>query len=128
MTFSTISAPSVPPTTTLCRLAFSLRTPPAGPTPVLLGLRSTVRPLSSVAVGPCIVAEDGKLVVPSVEDKFEAYVECCWKPPKRRKATRTSGKGSGIIYWRGMSCVELDAALSRAGLMKPRLEVLVGLS
>lgn len=133
VTFSTISAPSVLLSTiTLCGLPFFLRTPPAEPTPVLLGLRRAVKSLSSVAVGPRTAAEEGRLVVLSVEDNSEAYAGVLVETIKKMEGDADFRQRLvdevGVRGWRrGMFCVELEAALYKAGLMK-RWEVLVGVS
>ena len=133
MTFSTISAPLVLLSTiTLCGLPFFLRTPPAEPTPVLLGLRRAIKSLSSVAVGPRNAAEEGRLVVLSVEDSSEAYAGVLVETIKQMEGDADFRQRLvdevGVRGWRrGMFCVELEAALYKAGLMK-RWEVLVGVS
>ena len=133
MTFSTISAPLVLLSTiTLCGLPFLLRTPQAEPTPVLLGLRRAVKSLSSVAVGSRTAAEEGRLAVLSVEDSSETYAGLLVETIKRMEGDADFRQRLvdevGVRGWRrGMFCVELEAALYKAGLMK-RWEVLVGVS
>ena len=133
VTFSTISAPSVLLSTiTLCGLPFFLRTPPAEPTPVLLGLRRVVKTLSSITVGPCTTAEEGRLVVLSVEDKSETYANLLVETIKQMEEDTDSRQRLvdelGVRGWRRqMLCVELEAALYKAGLMK-RWGVLVSVS
>ena len=124
VTFSTISAPSVLLSTiTLCGLPLFLRTPPAEPTPVLLGLRRVVKTLSSITVGPCTTAEEGRLVVLSVEDKSETYANLLVETIKQMEEDTDSRQRLvdelGVRGWRRqMLCVELEAALYKAGLMK----------
>jgi len=74
--FSTIiiSAPLILLSTiTLCGLPLFLRTTPTEPTPILLDLRRAVKSLSSVRVGSRTAAEEGRIVVISVEDTSETY-------------------------------------------------------
>ena len=128
MTFSTISAPSVLLSiTTLCGPPFFLRTLQAGPTLVPLGLRRVVKALSSVTVGP----EERRLVVLSVEDKSETYANGLAETIKQMEDTDLRQGLADRLGVRGqrrlMLCVELEAALYKAGFMK-RWEVLVGVS
>lgn len=133
MTFSAISAPSVLLSTiTLCGLPFFLRTPPAEPTPVLLGLRRAVKSLSSVSVRPCAAAEEGRFVVISIEDNSKTYAGALVETIKQMEGDADFRQRlvdeSGVRGWRrGMFCLELEAALYKAGLMK-RWEVLVSVS
>ena len=133
ISFSTISAPSVLLSTiTLCGLPFLLRVPIGEPTPVLLGLRHAVKSLSSVGVGPRTVTEEGRLVVISVEDASEVYASALVEAIKRMEGHADFRQRLvdelGVRGWRRhMFCVELEAALYRAGLMK-RWEVLVDVS
>jgi hypothetical protein len=131
VTFSTISVPFVLLSTmTLCGLPFFLRVPPTEPTPVLLGLRRVVKSLGSVSVGSHTVAEEGRLMVTSVDETSETYAGVLSETIKRME-----GDGDyrqrlvdqfGIRGWkRETFCLELEAALYRAGLMK-RWEVSVG--
>ena len=128
VTFSTISAPLVLSTVTLCGLPFFLRLPPTEPTPVLLSLRRAVKTLSSVGTS----TENGRLVVTSIEDTSEAYAGVLSEIIKRMEGDNDYRQKSvdelGVQGWkREMFCLELEAALYKAGLMK-RWEVLVGLS
>jgi hypothetical protein len=133
VTFSTISAPLVLlSTVTLCGLPFFLRAPSTEPSPVLLGLRRVIKSLSSVSVGSRTPTEEGRLVVTSIEDTSEAYAGAL-----SEIITRMEGDSDyrqklvdqlGVRGWRReMFCLELEAALYRAGLMK-RWEVFVGVS
>ena len=131
MTFSTISAPLILLSTiTLCGLPFFLRTPPTEPTQILLGLRRAVKSLSSVRVGSRAAAEEGRLVVISVEDTSETYAGLLMETVKQMEDDADFRQRSvdelGVKGWRrGMFCLELEAALYKAGLMK-RWEVSVG--
>ena len=133
VTFSTISAPLVLLSTiTLCGLPFFLRTPPAEPTPVLLGLRRVVKSLSSVSIGLGTTAEEGKLMVKSVEDTSETYAGMLLETIRQMEDDTDLRQSLvdelGVRGWRrGMFCLELEAALYKAGLMK-RWEVLVRVS
>ena len=76
--------------------------------------------------------ENGRLVVTSVEDTSEAYAGVLSEIIKRMEDDNDYRQKSvdelGVQGWRReMFCLELEAALYRAGLMK-RWEVLVGLS
>ena len=133
VTFSTISAPSVILSTiTLCGLPFFLRTPPAEPTPVLLSLRRAIKSLSSVSVGPRTAAGNGGLVVISVEDNSDAHIRVLMETIKQREHDVVFRQRLvdelGVRGWRGgMFCLELEAALYKAGLVK-HWEILVGVS
>ena len=133
VTFSTISAPSILLSTiTLCGLPFFLRTPPVEPTPVLLSLRRAIKSLSSATVDPRTAAEEGKLVVLSIEDKSETYAGALVETIKQMESDADLRQRLvdelGVRGWRrAMFCVELEAALYKAGLMK-HWEVLVGVS
>jgi hypothetical protein len=133
VTFSTISAPSVLLSTiTLCGLPFFLRTPLREPTAILLSLRRAVKSLSSVSVGSRTATEGGRLVVLSVEDTSETYAGVLMETIKQMEGDADFRQKLvdelGVKGWRrGMFCVELEAALYKAGLMK-RWEVLVGVS
>jgi len=130
VTFSTISAPWILLSTiTLCGLPFFLRAPLGEPTPVLLGLRRAVKSLSSVDVGPRTAAEEGRLVVKSVEDTSDTYAGVLVERIKQMEDNADFRQRLvdelGVRAWRReMFCLELEAALYKAGLMK-RWEVLV---
>lgn len=131
--FSTITAPLVLlSTVTLCGLPFFLRVPPTEPTPVLLSLRRAVKTLSSVSVGPRTPMEEGRLVVTSVEDTSEAYAGVLSETIRHMEGDSDYRQKSvdrfGFRGWRReMLCLELEAALYRAGLMK-RWEVFVAVA
>lgn len=133
VTFSTISLPSVSLSTiTLCGLPFFLRIPLGEPTPILLSLRHAVKSLSSSGVGPRATAGEGRLVVMSVDDTSGTYANALAETIKHMEGDADFRQRlvdeSGVKGWRrGMFCVELEAALYKAGLMK-RWEVLVGVS
>ena len=133
VTFSTISAPLVLlSTVTLCGLPFFLRVPLGEPTPILLSLRRAVKSLSSVDIGPRTTKEEGRLVVASVEDTSEMYAGALVEAIKRMEDDADFRQRLvdelGVEGWRReMFCIELEAALYKAGLMK-RWEVLVGVS
>jgi len=133
VTFSTISAPSISLSTiTLCGLPFFLRVPLGEPTPVLLGLRRAVKSLSSSGVSPGAAAGEGRLVVTSVEDTSERFATALTETIKHMEGDADFRQRMvdelGIKGWRrGLFCIELEAALYKAGLMK-RWEVLVGVS
>jgi hypothetical protein len=133
VTFSTISAPLVLlSTVTLCGLPFFLRVPPTEPTPVLVGLRRAIKTLSSVGAGSRTSVENGRLVVTSIEDTSTAYAGVLSETIKRMEGDNDYRQKSvdelGVQGWRReMFCLELEAALYRAGLMK-RWEVLVCVS
>jgi len=133
VTFSTISAPSISLSTiALCGLPFLLRLPLGEPTPILLGLRRAVKSLSSSSVGPRAAAGEGRLVVTSVEDTSKAYAGTLAETIQRMESDADFRQKLvdelGVKGWRrGMFCIELEAALYKAGLMK-RWEVLVGVS
>ena len=122
VTFSTISAPLVLlSTTTLCGLPFFLSTPPAEPTPVLHGLRRAVKSMNSVAIGPRTAREEGRLAVVPVEDSSETYAGVLVETIKRMEGDADFWQRLvdevGVGGWRrGMLCVELEAALYKAGL------------
>ena len=102
------------------------------PTPVSLSLRRAVKSLSSVSVGPRTAAEKGRLVVISVEDNSEAYAAVLMETIKQMEGEMEFRQRlvdeMGVRGWRnGMFCLELKAALYKAGLMK-HWEVLVGVS
>jgi len=129
VTFSTISAPLISLSTiALCGLPFFLRVPLEEPTPILLGLRRAVKSLSSSGAA----AGEGRLVVMAVEDTSETYASALAETVERMESDgdfrqRLVDKW-GVKGWRGgMLCIELEAALYKAGLMK-RWEVLVGVS
>lgn len=130
VTLSTISAPLVPLSTfTLCGLPFFLRVPPTEPTPVLLGLRRVIKSLNFVSVN---TRAPGRLVVTSIEDTSETYAGALSDTIKRMEGDSNYRQELvdrlGVKGWRReMFCLELEAALYRAGLMK-RCEVLVGVS
>ena len=118
--FSTTSAPLVLLSTiTLCGLPFFLCTP-VEPTPVLLGLRRAVKSLSSVTIGPRTAAEEGRLAVVSVEDSSETYAGVLVETIKRMGGDADFRQRLidevGVRGWRGMFCVELEAAPYKAGL------------
>jgi len=131
VTFSTISAPSISLSTiTLCGLPFILRVPLGEPTPILLGLRRAVKSLSSAGIGR--TTGEGRLVVMSVEDTSKRYASALAETIKHMESDadfrQTLVDDLGVKGWRmGMFCIELEAALYKAGLMK-RWEVSVGIS
>ncbi|KAF9789630.1 hypothetical protein BJ322DRAFT_548149 [Thelephora terrestris] len=133
VTFSTISAPLVLlSTVTLCGLPFFLRVPPAEPTPVLVGLRRAIKTLSSVGAGSRTSVENGRFVVTSIEDTSAAYAGVLSETIKRMEGDNDYRQKSvdelGVRGWRKeMFCLEFEAALYRAGLMK-YWEVLVCVS
>ena len=133
VTFSTISAPLVLLSTiTLCGLPFFLRVPPTEPTPVLLSLRHAVKSLSSLGVGSHTAVKGERLVVTSVEDISDTYAGVLSKTITRMEGDYDYRQKLvdrlGVRGWRKeMFCLELEAALYRAGLMK-RWEVLVSVS
>ena len=88
-----------------------------------------VKTLSSVTVDSRTTAEEGRLVVLSVEDKSEMYANVLVETIKRMEEDTDSRERLvdelGVRGWRRqMLCVELEAALYKASLMK-RWEVLV---
>ena len=133
VTFSTISAPLVLlSTVTLCGLPFFLRAPPTEPTPVFLGLRRAIKSLSSVTVDSPTPGYEGRLVVTSIDDTSDTYAGVLLETIKRMEGDSDYRQKLvdelGVRGWRReMFCLELEAALYRAGLMK-RWEVLVGVS
>ena len=133
VTFSTISAPLVLLSTiTLCGLPFFLRVPPTESTPVLLSLRRAVKSLSSLGIGSHTAEKGGRLVVTSVEDISDTYAGVLSKTITRMEGDYDYRQKLvdrlGVRGWRKeMFCLELEAALYRAGLMK-RWEVLVSVS
>ena len=133
VTFSTISAPLILLSTiTLCGLPFFLRVPSTGSTPVLLGLRRAIKSLSSVSVGSRPAAGEGRLVVTSIEDTSETYAGSLSETIKRMEGDSGFRQKLvdelGVRGWRReMFCLELEAALYGARLMK-RWEVFVGVS
>jgi len=130
VTFSTISAPLVSLSTiTLCGLPFFLRVPPTEPTPVLLGLRRAIKSLSPVGDDPRTAVGEGRLVVTSIEDTSETYAGALLETIRRMEGDSDFRQKLvdelGVRGWkREMFCLELEAALYRAGLMK-RWEVFV---
>jgi hypothetical protein len=85
-----------------------------------------------VAVGPRTATEEGRLVVLFVEDNSGAHAETLEATIKHMEGNADFRQSlvdeAGVRGWRrGMFCIELEATLYRAGLMK-RWEVVVGVS